>query len=355
MNLLKAIRTMEKIIRAKSDDEIFSSRHGNPVSALRVGAAAVLFFMAHGVPASSINLVALMPAEGRFQTVLEEIRDQAGHKYAFHVIDINKKPSVKAVADQCVSVRAAGLILMDTKAVKTALELQHYDSTFRMLPKFVFMTLQAELTAGGLSDKAGITFEVPLYTLITSFRIISQKDFSKVGIFYRNSFAVEESRKHLEKEQITMSAVCVDCDHSKNTSVENALSIMNGSLDRMVEQEKVEVFVVPADNLIVNAKSLAEFWKGKIKKKRIPVIAMIDLLASAQFETAVFTADPDLTLLGDQAANQIVEHFENNVPMEKIGFEPTISIKSTLNAHVADELGWKLKNEKLGRVTTIIK
>jgi uncharacterized protein YnzC (UPF0291/DUF896 family) len=41
--------------------------------------------------------------------------------------------------------------------------------------------------------------------------------------------------------------------------------------------------------------------------------------------------------------------------MKKIGFEPTISIKSTLNIHVADELGWDLKNEKLRRITTIIK
>ena len=318
---------------------------------------AVLFFMTHGVSASSINLVALMPAEGRFQTVLEEIRDQAGLGYHIDVIDINKKPSGKAIADHCTSINAAGLILMDTKAVNAALELQHYDSTFRTLPKFVLMTLLAESTAKGLSNAAGITFEVPLYTLVTNFRIISQKEFSRIGVFYRNSFArsIEESRKLLEKEQITMSAVCVDCDQNQKTSIENALNIMNASLDRMVAKEKVKVFVVPADNLIVNSKSLSEFWMGKIKKKRIPVIATIDLLASAQFGAAVFTADPDLTQLGVQAANQIVEHFENKTPMEKIGFEPTISIKSTLNVPVADELGWKLKNEKLGRITTIIK
>jgi hypothetical protein len=313
--------------------------------------------MACCVSASPVHLVALMPVEGRFQTVLEELRDQAGPDYHIDVIDINKNPTVKTIANQCTSVDAAGLILMDTKAVKAAFELEKFDSSFKALPKFVFMTLRSELVAGGLSNTAGITFEVPFYTLVTNFRIISQKDFSRIGIFYRNSFArsIEESRRLLEREQIAILAVCVDCDQNQKTSIENALNIMNASLDRMVAKDKVEVFIVPADNLLVNAKSVAEFWMGKIKKKKIPVIAAIDFLASEQFGVAVFAADPDMTQLAVQAANLINEHFENKKPMEKIGFEPTISIKSTLNMHIADELGWKLKNEKLGRITTIIK
>jgi ABC-type uncharacterized transport system substrate-binding protein len=317
----------------------------------------VPFIIAGIASASSINLVALVPANEHFQTVLDGIRDQAGPGYHIDVIDINTKPTVKTIADQCISIKAAGLILMDIKAANVVLELQKYDSAFMALPKFVLMTLLAELNAKGLSNAAGISFEVPLYTLITNFRIISQKDFSRIGIFYRNSFtrSIEESKKLLEKEKIALSAICVDCDQNQKTSIENALGVMNASLDRMVAQEKIEVFIVPADNLIVNSKSLSGFWMGKINKKRIPVIATIDFLASEQFGTAVFTADPDLSQLGAQAANQIVEHFENKIPMDKIGFEPTISIKSTLNMNVAEKLGWKLKSEKLGRISTIIK
>jgi ABC-type uncharacterized transport system substrate-binding protein len=246
---------------------------------------------------------------------------------------------------------------MDTKAVKEAIELEKLDSEIKVLPKFVFMTLQAKSTATALSNAAGITFEVPLYTLVTNFRIISQKEIYKIGIFYRKAFehSIEESRKLLEKEKIAVNFQCIDCDQNKKTSIDNVLSLMNGSWERMVATDKVDMFVIPADNLIVNPKSLAEFWIGTIKNKHIPIIATIDLLASEKFGAAVFTADPDLTQLGNQAASQIVEHFENNRPMDKIGFEPTISIKSTLNMHVAEEIGWKLKNEKLGRITTIIK
>jgi hypothetical protein len=318
---------------------------------------AIAVFMAGEARGASINLAALMPAEGRFQTVLDEIRDQAGPGYHIEIIDISKNPSVKTVADRCSSNHVAGLILMDTKAIKEAIEMEKFDGGLKTLPKFVFMTLQAKLTAAALSNAAGITFEVPLYTLVTNFRIISQKDIYKIGIFYRKSFehSIEESKKLLEKEKIAVSSLCIDCDQNKKTSIDNVLSLMNGSWERMVATDKVDAFVIPADNLIVNPKSLAEFWIGTIKNKHIPVIATIDLLASEKFGAAIFTADPDLTQLGNQAASQIVEHYENNISMDKIGFEPTISIKSTLNTHVAEEIGWKLKSEKLGRISTIIK
>lgn len=317
---------------------------------------AMVIFMAYQAGTASVNLVALIPDEKKFQSVLEEIRDQAGSGYRVDIIDVNRKTAVDAIAVQCKSLHADGLILMDSKAITLAMELQKYDSTFKALPKFVFMTLLADLTARGLSNAAGITFEVPLFTLVTNFRIISGKDFSRIGIFYRNSFSrsIEESSKLLERERIKICAVCVDCDPRKTASVENTVRIMNDSMDKLVKVEKVEAFIIPADNLIVNSKSLAGFWNRKVREKRIPAIAAIDLLASEKFGTAVFAADPDLIQLGTQAANQIVEHFENKVSMEQIGFEPTISIKSTLNMHVADEIGWKLKSEKLGRITTII-
>jgi hypothetical protein len=87
---------------------------------------------------------------------------------------------------------------------------------------------------------------------------------------------------------------------------------------------------------------------------KVPVIAPLDMLASNKLGVAIFAADPDLPQLGAQTVSQIVEYFENNTPMAKIGFEPTISIKSTLNLRVTREIGWKLKNDKLSRITTII-
>jgi hypothetical protein len=303
------------------------------------------------------NCVALMPMEGKFLTVIEEIRKQAGGEYHFSVVDMNKSVNIREIADQCKSNDVRALILMDIKAIKVALELEKFDSSFKLLPKFALMTLMVESTVRGLSNIAGIKFEVPFYTIVTNFRIISEKDITKVGIFYRKSFTgvIEESKKYLSREGIEIFPVCVDCDGIQKADPKNALKIMNASLNSLVSDNKIDLFLVPADNLIVNSKSLGEFWINRIKKMKVPVVAPLDMLASEKLGAAIFAADPDLPQLGIQAVNQLVEHFENNTPMEKIGFEQTISIKSTLNLRVAREIEWKVKEDKLGRITTIIK
>jgi ABC-type uncharacterized transport system substrate-binding protein len=320
-------------------------------------AGSMLLLTAPFNAAAVYDLAALMPAEGKFAGVLEEIRKQTGTNYRFHIIDMNKSVKVEDIARQCTSNNVQALILMDTKAIKAAVALEKFDSSFKALPKFALMTLMVESTSRGLSNIAGIKFEVPYYTVVMNFRIISQKEIKKVGIFFRKSFSgiIEESKKFLGREGIDICPVCVDCDPGRKTDPEQALAVMNRSVDKMVADEKIDVFLVPADNLIVNSKSLGTFWINKVKKMKLPIIAPIDMLASEKLGIAVFSADPDLPQLAAQAANQIIDHFENNTSMKDIGFEPTISIKSTLNLRVSREIGWKCKDEKLARVTRIIK
>jgi hypothetical protein len=303
------------------------------------------------------NMMAFMPAGAQFQTVLAGIRAELDTTYTIDVVDMSKPVKIEEVAEKRRKNNIKALILMDIKAVRAVQDLQKTDSAFESMPKFVYMTLMVEATTMGLSNVAGINFEVPIYTLVTNFRIISQKDFSKVGIFYRKSYSssIEEAKKLLSKEQFSLQTVCVDCEQNEKTTVQDVLKVMKKTFDKMVKEKGSEVFLVLADNLVVNNTSLTEFWLEKVKKKKVPVIAPLDMLASLQIGLAVFTADPDLPQLGAQAANQIIEFFENGTPLESIGFEPTISIKSTLNQNVAKELEWKLKAEKLGRINKVIK
>lgn len=316
---------------------------------------AVSLFVSTG--SAKTCMMALMPADTQFQTVLAGIRAELDTSYAIDVIDMSKQFNVGEAANICRQKSVKALLLMDRKAILAAQELQKADNAFAAMPKFVYMTLLVEASTKGLSNVAGIKFEVPIYTLVTNFRIISQKDFSKVGIFYRKSYTatIDEAKKLLGKEQFSLQTVCVDCEQNEKATAQDALKVMKKSLDKMIKDQGAEVFLVPADNLVVNNTSLSEFWLEKVKTKKLPVIAPLDMLASPKIGLAVFTADPDLPQLGAQAANQIIEFFENETPLSSIGFEPTISIKSTLNQNVAKEQGWKLKAEKLGRINKIIK
>lgn len=307
--------------------------------------------------AAKTNLVALIPPDKQFQQVLDGMQSELDANYSINVVTMTKSFKFDDLTQKCKNNDIKALILMDDAAIDAVRELQETDSFFVKMPKFVFMTLQVENTTKGLSNVAGIKFEVPIYTLVTNFRIISQKDISNIGIFYRQSFSgsIEEAKKMLENEQISLNAVCVDCKDNGKATTQKALSVMDNSIDKMVKEQGCEAFLVLADNLIMNNTSLNDFWIGKVKKLNVPVIAPFEMLASKKVGLAIFAADPDLIQLGAQGANQIIEYFENGSSLDAIGFEPTISIKSTLNESVSKDLGWKLKSEKLRRINQIIK
>jgi ABC-type uncharacterized transport system substrate-binding protein len=314
-------------------------------------------FLSVVTASAKTDIIAFMPEDLQFKKVLEGMRSELDTNYHIEVVNVSKPFDIEAVARECKKNDVKALILMDAKAVNAVRELQNLDSSFSTIPKFVFMTLMVETTTKGLSNIAGIKFEVPVYTLVTNFKIISRNDFSKVGIFYRKSFAgsVEKAKRLLNKEQLSLETVCIDCEKNEKISSQDALAVMRKSFDTMVKQQGCEVFLVLADNLVVNNASLNDFWIEKVKKKKFPVIASLDMLASRRVALAVFAADPDLIQLGVQGADQIIEYFENGSSLSAIGFEPTISIKSTVNESVAKELGWKLNAEKLGRINQIIK
>lgn len=316
-----------------------------------------VFLTTASTAAARTNIVALMPQDKQFLQVLDGMRSEFDANYNIDVVTITKSFKIDDMAQACKKNDIKALILMDEAAINAVRKLQETDKFFVTIPKFVFMTLQVETTTKGLSNVAGIKFEVPIYTLVTNFRIISQIDLSTVGIFYRQSFtgSIEEAKKMLEEEKISINAVCVDCENNGKATIQKALSVMENSFDKMVKEQGSEAFLVLADNLIMNNVSLNDFWIGKVKKGKVPVIAPFEMLSSKNLGLAIFTADPDLTQLGAQGANQIIEYFENGSSLSAIGFEPTISIKSTLNESVAKNLGWKLKAEKLRRINQIIK
>jgi len=304
------------------------------------------------------TIAAIMPAQGQFITAFEGLKSELGAKYSIVVIDINKQQGAKEVAELCKASQVEGLILMDNKAIALTKDLQNLDTAFIAMPKFVLMTLSAVVSTQGLQNASGITFEVPGYTLVTNFRIISKKDFSKVGVFYRSSVSkalIDDAKRLLAKERISLDAVCVDCASKDKIAPKDALKLMSGSLESMISQDKIEAIWLVADNVIVNGENLDKFWLKQVKARNIPIIASLETLASPQIGAAVFTADPDYTQLGIQSASQVVQYYEEGKSSKEIGFEPTISIKSIVNLSVAAQIGWGVKEEKMNRIDKIIK
>jgi len=306
---------------------------------------------------ASIVIAALIPDMDQFHSVIRAVQDELGPSYRIEIIDMRENPTEAALLNRCKRADVKALIVMDSKAVKAAIGLQKLDSSLSAVPKFVYMTLLAKETAEGLKSACGINFEVPLFTLVTRFRIISEKEVSKVGIFYRKAYApmIEETARLLSMEKITLHAECIDSVQTGKITQKTALKAMRDAFKKMQRGEKPDVFLATADNLVLNNASLNEFWIDEVKDRKIPIIAPLTILTSSNIEAAVFAIEPDLSQLGVQAANQITECMENGTSPTVIGFQQTISVISTINSKVAGYLGWKLKAGRLSGVDSIVK
>jgi hypothetical protein len=294
-------------------------------------------------------LLAIMPTGENFDKVFLGIKSDLGGKYAVEKVDVEKKPTAAQLVEKCYALKVSGIILMLAK------EMQNIDAKIAAMPKFVFMTLQVAMAANGLQNVSGIRFEVPGFTLITNFRTISKKDFSSVGVFYRQIFAkdIEEGKRLLAKEKINLITGCLDCDLDKPLTPDKAFDRMENQFGALKSQN-IEVMWILPDNYIVNSKTVSLFWLKKVKQAHIPAVAPIENLTSLGINAAIFSADPDYLQLGIQGAGQIVQVFEEETDINTIGFEPLISVKLVLNKNVAKELHWDLAEDKLERINKIL-
>jgi hypothetical protein len=300
------------------------------------------------------SLVALMHCNETFTSALNGIRNEIGSEYEITILDVDKVKDVAVLNEQIKKINPQALILMDIKAIRFCEEVVKVNNNVQALPKFILMTLQVEQSAKKLKNVCGVRFEVPAYTLLTQFRQISGKDFSKVGIFYRNFFTptIEEAKRLLAKEKIEVMGICIDCDQKNQLTSEKAVSIMKKRLKEF-KVNKVEVFWIPADNLIVNVASFVELWQP-LKRDKYPIIVPLENLASIQTDMGIFAATTSSPELGAQVGSQIIEMFENETPVEDIGFEPLIRVNSVLNMEVAKSIGWTVNKEKLNKVNKIL-
>jgi ABC-type uncharacterized transport system substrate-binding protein len=108
------------------------------------------------------------------------------------------------------------------------------------------------------------------------------------------------------------------------------------------------------DNALVNAATLGRFWAPRFRRERIPLVVPLANLASRQVDLGLFSAHPDYFQLGVQAAQLVVQVLEDGTSPAALGFEPLISVQTTLNLDVAARARWEIRTESLERVDELV-
>lgn len=302
------------------------------------------------------RMLAIMPPGENFQQAWSGMKSDLGNRYEWKTFDPGSKNAEDSLARLCSAYAPRALVLMDSRAVALAKRMQARDSAIAALPKFVLMTLKAENVAKGLHKAVGVRFEVPAYAVFTQLRALSNHDFTRIGVFYRRNFSafVEDSRRLLGREKLELIGKCIDCDDGGSPSVDEIVKSLEQGMDEFKEAGVQVVWMLP-DNVLVNPTILERFWIPRIRRGNLPLVVPIANLASKQADLGLFSAYPDYPQLGVQAAQQIVQVLEQDVPPATLGFEPQISVQITLNLGVAKRLHWEIRKELLDRVDDLVK
>ena len=302
------------------------------------------------------NLAVILPQGQDFANVLNGIKSELGGAYSIIRISDSLCAFPDSIALLCKKKSISGLVLMDTKAILASKMMEKNDSEILKMPKFICMTLQVKAMTHELHNVAGIGFEVPGYTLLTGFRNISEKKISQVAVFHRKAFSTEiaTDARLLEKEMIKVIPICIDCNSSQKVDPPEAEKVMLNAFEDLVSKSKIDLFWIVADNLVINNRTLVSFWLDKAKNAKIPNVAPIETFAETKIGLATFTAAPDYLALGIQLAGQITAVFEEGTPISTIGFEPLISVKTTVNLKTAKEYDWPLNKKNLLSIDRII-
>jgi len=301
------------------------------------------------------QVLAIMPVNDYFNRALGALKSELGNGYTITVVELSATIDTAQVCARFKKVRPAAIILMDNKAISLCKSLIKKDTSLAAIPKFGLMALQLGQALEDVPNSCGISFEVPAYTLITRFRAVSEKDFSRVGVFYRKRFSkeIEEGKTLLAKEQISLIGHCLDCEATESINAQQALDKMKKTFKDFVKKDKVEVLWLISDNLVVNTRALQDFWLKRVQQSKLPVVASIENLVNPSINAGIFAADPDYEQLGVQSAGQVVQVLEEGTLPSSIGIEKLISIKSVLNRVKEKEIGWQIRKDRLSRIDKV--
>jgi hypothetical protein len=219
---------------------------------------------------SAVQLVAILPESPFFIETIEAIESELGEDYnvkRFHV----SKASEEEIASFINSSSAKGFILLDTRAIVLYRDLIRKDSSLATLPRFITMTLQIKQWENALGHIAGISYEVPGFTIFSNLKRLLEKPVENVGVFYQKIMEedIQSAKNFLLRENIKLNAICLDCERSTQLTPETAVREMQRHL-RSLSRECDAVWMLP-DNMIVNSAAIQNVWM-RIKQSKKPLV-----------------------------------------------------------------------------------
>jgi hypothetical protein len=257
------------------------------------------------------TILVCMPETKQTAEVWTGLSDELAGEFDLVAIRVEGREAAPLIAEGIRRHHPSALVLMNNPTLDAYRQYQHTNANAKFPPAVVVMTSFLEGQQRNIVATTGISYEVPLITMVTNLRKLLAKPIERVGVVLRAPFRtfVQHQADLAAREQIRLAAEFVGQDPNPS-ELKRALRRLKGRADA--------VWILNDDRLLT-PRLIAEAWlPGLNERPWAPTIVGVGALVSPGQSFGTFAVLPDHTALGVQAAGLVFDIAGNDwqVPVE---------------------------------------
>ena len=280
---------------------------------------------------SSRTIVGFMPRTLQAQEVWAGLRDELAKDFCLVAVEVPAGDCAPVIIDGMRRHHPSAIVLMNNPTLVAYRKIQRLSVERRFPPAVVVMTSFLERRPADMVATTGISYEVPLITVVTNLRRLVANPINNIGIVARSGLRgfVARQAALAAREHIAV--------HTEEVGAEPSAVEIKSAL-RRVKQGADAVWILNDDHLLTQ-RLIADAWvPGMNERPYVPAIVGAAPLVAPGVGVGTFALLPDHTALGAQAANIILEVAENNwVLPEGADVQLPLSTVSTIDLVQARE------------------
>ncbi len=292
------------------------------------------------------RVVVFMPETMQTREVWSSLRDELEQDFDLVAVKVEEKTAVSPIREAIRRHRPSGLVLMNNPTVAAYREYQRANSGGRFPPAVIVMTSFLEGNTAGVARATGISYEVPLITVVTNLRRIVASPIVRVGVVYRaplEDFVARQERL-AAREQIALK--------KERVSPAPNASELKRALRRLKNADAI--WILNDDRLLTQQLIVQGWLPGLNERPWLPAIVGAASLVSPGSSFGTFAVLPDHAALGVQAANRLFDIADNQWRISNEGdTELPLSTTTTVDLAQARER-FVLHNDALKQVDRIV-
>lgn len=271
-----------------------------------------VLFATHGEKPGSKSILVCMPETRQTSEVWRGLSDELSHEFELVAMRTEGEDVGAQISRGIKRYGPAGLVLMNNPTVEGYRRLQAQSLSKDFPPSVIVMSSFLEGRPQHLRAATGISYEVPLITVVTNLRKLIATPIDRVGVVHRSALAgfVRRQASLAGREQTRV--VREEVSNSPNASeIKRAL--------RRLKQRCDAIWVLNDDRLLT-PRLLADGWlHGLNEPPWVPTIVGAASLVSPSQSFGTFAVLPDHTALGTQAANLMLDIADNDWELPNSG------------------------------------